>query len=134
MPIEFVRDDRRRLAIVTVKEPTSIDEILGVIERRASDDAWGYAVLYDLRAVTKASADTDLQHIADRVQALGAGRQRGEVGIAIQPLPALFLLGLMFTKLTRDFLTVEVLLSAAQIDAWLARNTSADPLRLPERH
>ena len=129
MPIEYHRNDQRRLTIVTVTGPCSIDDILSVIDRQASEHTWDYALLYDLRAaVIDASAATDLQRIADRVKALSAGRQRGEVGIAIPPQPALFLLGLMYTTLTKGFLTVEVLLSGAQIHAWLARNTAGGSL------
>jgi hypothetical protein len=125
MPIEYQRHDQRRLTIVTVTGPCSTDDILRVIDGQASEHAWDYARLYDLRAaVIDASAHTDLQRIADRVKALSAGRQRGAVGIAIPPQPALFLLGLMYTTVVKDFLTIEVLLSVAQIHAWLARNTA----------
>jgi hypothetical protein len=44
------------------------------------------------------------------------------VGIAIRARPALFLMGLMYTRLMKEFVTIEVLLTAAQIDAWLVRN------------
>jgi hypothetical protein len=123
MPIEYQRNDQRQLTIVSVTGPCSIDDILSVIDRQASEHTWAYALLYDLRAaVIDTSAPADLQRIAERVKELSAGRQRGEVGIAIQPQPALFLLGLMYTTLTKGFLSVEVLLSATQIHAWLARN------------
>jgi hypothetical protein len=123
MPIEYRRHDHRRLTIVTVTGACSTDDILGVIDRQAREHTWDYALLYDLRAAAiDASAHTDLQQIADRVRVLSAGRQRGVVGIAIQPQPALFLVALMYTTLTKGLVTVEVLLSVAQIDAWLARN------------
>jgi hypothetical protein len=129
MPIEYYRDDQRRVTILTMIGPCSTDDILRVIDRQASEQTWEYARLYDLRAAVidaSAFAHTNLQRIADRVKVLSAGRQRGEVGIAIAPQPALFLLGLMYTALTRDFVAIEVLLSAAQIHAWLARNTVGD--------
>jgi hypothetical protein len=44
------------------------------------------------------------------------------MGIAIRARPGLFLLGLMYTKLIKEFVTVEVLLTAAQIDEWLVRS------------
>ena len=47
------------------------------------------------------------------------------MGIAIRPVPVLFLLGMMFAKLTREFLAVEILLNEAQITAWLARSAPA---------
>jgi hypothetical protein len=45
------------------------------------------------------------------VKAAGGERERGPVGIAIRARPALFLLGLMYTKLTKEFVTAEVLLT-----------------------
>jgi hypothetical protein len=110
-----------------VTGPCSLDDILAVIERQATDDTWHDALLYDLRAAEiAASAHAGVQLIAERVKVLSAGRPRGEVGIAIPPQPALFLLGLMYTTLVKDFLTVEVLLSASQIRAWVARQTVRD--------
>jgi hypothetical protein len=122
MPITYQRDDQRRLIIVTVTEPCSVDDISSVIDRQSREDTWEYALLYDLRAMTDASTEADLQQIAERVKVAGGGRERGPVGIAIRARPALFLLGLMYTKLIKEFVTVEVLLTAAQIDAWLVRS------------
>jgi hypothetical protein len=122
MPIAYQRDDRRRLIIVTVTEPCSVDDISSVIDRQEGEDTGEYALLYDLRALMDASTEANLQQIAERVKVVGGGRERGPVGIAIRAVPALFLLGLMYTKLMKEFVTVEVLLSAAQTDAWLARN------------
>ena len=125
MPIAYQRDDPRRLITVTVTEPCSVDDISSVIDRQASKDTWEYALLYDLRAMTDASTEADLQLLAERVKAGGGDRERGPVGIAIRAQPALFLLGLMYTKLIKEFVAVEVLLTAAQIDAWLIRNASS---------
>lgn len=123
MPIAYQRDDRRWLISVTVTEPCTVNDIFSVIDRQAAEDTWEYALLYDLRAITDASAEADLQQLAERVKATGGERERGPVGIAIRARPALFLLGLMYTKLIKGFVSVEVLLTAAQIDAWLVRNT-----------
>src|SRR5207245_2590389 len=129
MPIAYERDDQRRLITVTVTEPYSVDDILSVIDRQAAEDTWEYATLHDLRGVTDASTLADLQQLADRVKAVGGGRERGPVGIAIRARPALFLAGLMYSKLTREFMTVEVLLTPEQLDAWLARSASRGPSR-----
>jgi hypothetical protein len=122
MPIAYQRNDQRRLITVTVTEPCSADDISSAIDRQAAEDTWEYALLYDLRAMTDASTEVDLQQLAERVKAAGGERERGPVGVAIRARPALFLLGLMYTKLMKEFVTVEVLLTAAQIDAWLVRN------------
>ena len=122
MPITYECDHRRRLITVTVTEPYSIDGILGGIIRQAAEDTWAYAMLYDLRAVTHVSTQAELEQIADRVKVVGGGRERGPVGMAIGAQPALFRAGLMFTRLTRTLMAVEILLTTAQLDAWLARN------------
>jgi hypothetical protein len=63
------------------------------------------------------------------VKEVGNGRERGPVGIAIRARPALFLLGLMYTELIKEFVTVELLLTTAQIDAWLVRNAPSGSSR-----
>ena len=122
MPIVYQRDDQRRLITVTVTEPCSVDDISSVIDRQAGEGTWEYALFYDLRAMTDASTEADLQQLAERVQVAGGERERGPVGVAIRARPALFLLGLMYTKLMNESVTVEMLLTATQIDAWLVRN------------
>jgi hypothetical protein len=124
MPIAYQRDDQRRLITVTVTGSCSADDISGVIDRQAGEDTWEYALLYDLRAMTAASTEADLQQIAERVQVVGGGRERGPVGIAIRPRPAPFLEGLMYATLTKGFVAVEILLTPAQIDLWLVRNAA----------
>jgi hypothetical protein len=131
MPIEYHRDDQRRLITVTMTDPWSVDDFISVIERQAEEDTWEYALLYDLRSVTDISTDVDLQLIADRVRAVGRGRVRGEVGLAIPAKPAAFLSGMMYANLTKGFVTVEVMLSSAQIDGWLVRNAPRGSSRLP---
>jgi hypothetical protein len=127
MPITYEPHDQRQLITVTVTEPCAVDDILRAIERQSADDTWEYAVLYDLRGATDASAEAVLQQIADRVKVVEGGRERGQVGVAIRARPALFLLAQMYTKLMREIVAVEVLLSAAQTDAWLARNARGGP-------
>jgi hypothetical protein len=122
MPTVYERDDRRQLITVTVTEPFAVEELLDVIDRQSSEDTWEYAMLYDMRSVTVAPSENDLPRMAGRVREIGASRERGPVGVAIRARPALFLSGLMYAKLTRELMTVEVLLTQAQIDAWLARN------------
>ena len=122
MPVAYARDDQRRLITVTVTEPYSLGDILSVIDRQAAEDTWGYAMLYDLRAVTRLSTEADLQQMADRVKVVGSGRERGPVGMAFASEPEQFRMGLVYTRLARTLEDVEALLTAAQRDAWLARN------------
>jgi hypothetical protein len=131
MPIAYQRDDQRRLIVVTVTEPCPVNDISSVIDRQAGEDTWEYALLYDLQAMTDASTEADLQLLLNRVKEVRGERERGPVGIAIRARPALFLLGLMYTKLIKEFVTVEVLLTAAQIDTWLVRNAPSGSSRRP---
>jgi hypothetical protein len=124
MPIAYERDDERRLITVTMTEPYSVDDVLGVIDRQAAEDTWGYSMLYDLRAVTQPSTEAELQQVANRVSVVGGGRERGPVGLVIGARPAIFRMGLMYTDLAvkREIGSVEVLMTAKQLDEWLARN------------
>jgi hypothetical protein len=123
MPILYVSDDRRRLITVTVTEPYSVDDILSAIDRQASEGQWEYGILYDQRGLTHASTETDLEQIAEHVRVAGHGRPRGRVGLAIRPHPLSFLVGLTYSKLTREFMDVEVLLNEVQLESWLSRNS-----------
>jgi len=122
MPLDFEHDDQRRLVTITVTEPYSPEDLVAAIERLAHEDLWEYAAFYDLRGTTRLPNEGDLEQIADRVKAVGSGRERGPVGIAIRAQPALFLASLTYTHLTKEFMVVEVLLTSAQVDAWMARN------------
>jgi hypothetical protein len=118
----YERDDQRRLITVTVTEPYSVDDILSVIDRQAAEDTWEYAMLYDLRAATLALREADLLQIADRVKVVGRGRERGPVGMAVGARPEMFRMGLKYAEMTRKLINLEVLLTSAQLDGWLARN------------
>ena len=123
MPILYLSDDTRRLITVTVTEPYSLDDILSAIDRQASEGQWEYAILYDQRAVTQVSTDMDLEQIAEHVRVAGHSRPRGPVGLAIRPHPQSFLVGLTYSKLTKEFMDVEVLLNEVQLESWLSRNS-----------
>lgn len=118
----YARDDDRRLITLTLTEPYSINDFVGAIDRQAAESTWGYSTLYDLRHAIHAPSDSDLRQMAQRVTALAPGQERGRVGIAIGARPLLFLHFLTYAPLTKEFATVEVLLTATQVDAWLARN------------
>jgi hypothetical protein len=97
MPIEYERDDERRLVVLTMTDPYALLEILSAIDRQMAEDTWTYAVLSDLRAVIDLWTESDLQQIADRVKAVGSGRERGPVGIAVNARPAGLRMGLTYT-------------------------------------
>jgi hypothetical protein len=122
MPITYERDDQRRLITVRVSESYSVDDILSAIDRQAAEDTWEYAMLYDLRAAMHLSTEGEAQQLADRVKAVGGGRERGSLGIAVGARPEGVRMGLRYTELTRKLVNVEMLLTTSQVDDWLARN------------
>ena len=122
MPIRYERDDQRRLITATFTEPYSVDEVLGLIEQQMVDNAWEYATLHDMRATTHLSTLDEARRITARVQALSGGRTRGPVGMAISRTPEQVREGLRFAEATKNIVTLEVLLTPAQLEDWLARN------------
>jgi hypothetical protein len=129
MPTTYERDDDRRLITVRLIEPSSVKDILAAIDRQAAEDTWEYAMLYDLRSLTQMLTEAEVQAVADRVKSIGGGRLRGPVGIAIDVKPEWLRLGIRYSELTRKIVVVEVLLTAAQLDDWLARNGRLRPRR-----
>jgi hypothetical protein len=128
MPIVYERDDSRRLIVVTVTEPYTAADVMNTVDRQATEDAWDYAMLYDLHAPMLIPADS--QQVAAHVEHIGAGRRRGAVGIAISGGPEQFRRGLRYGELSRQSATtVEVLLTAAQRNDWLERNARQRPAR-----
>ncbi len=127
MSFIYDRNDDRRLIAVRLIEPTSVDDILAAVNRQAAEETWEYAMLYDLRSVTQIVSEADVQRVADRVKALGGGRVRGPVGIAIDVKPQWLRIGIRYSELTRKVNVVEVLLTSAQLDDWLARNCRSGP-------
>jgi hypothetical protein len=122
MPIHYHCDHERRLITATFTEPHTVEEVLDVIERQMVDNAWEYATLHDMRATTHLSTLDEARQITARVQALSGGRTRGPVGMAISRTPEQVREGLQFAEATKHIVTLEVLLTATQLDDWLARN------------
>jgi hypothetical protein len=121
MPIEYQRDDRRRLITVTLTEPYSFDELLNQTDRQWAEHTWEYAILYDSRAIAHIPPASELQQLVARRLVVGGEHPRGPVGVAIPPRPDMFRSLLQFAKLSgpRD---LEVLLTDGQLEAWLTRH------------
>jgi hypothetical protein len=123
--ISYERDDQRRLVAVTVTEPYSMDDFFSAIDRQAAENTWAYAMFYDVRSLT--TINLDLQQLVEHVQRVGGGRHRGPVGIAIGSRPEQFRLGLKYSEMTKKIASVEILLTAMQVDDWFARNARRSP-------
>src|ERR1700730_1255239 len=122
MPIEYERDDRRRLITVTLTEPYSLDELLNQTDRQWAEDTWEYAILYDGRTTGHVPPASDLKQLVDRMYVVGGGRPRGPVGVAIPRRPEMLRGGLQLAKLAGPLRDLEVLLTEEQVAGWLARH------------
>ena len=123
MPTDYRRNDDQRLITVTMTEPFSMADFIGVVERQAREDTWSYALLYDLRSLeTIREASPVLQTFVDRLQVLGAGRTRGPIGVVIGSDPDRVRARLVETR-TEARLNFEILVTDLEVDEWLARNT-----------
>jgi hypothetical protein len=123
MPSDYKRDDDKRLITVTMTEPFSMADFIGVVERQAAEDTWSYALLYDLRSLeTIKEASPMLQTFVDRLQVLGAGRTRGPIGVVVGRGSDKIRASVVKTR-TEARLNFEILVTDLQVDEWLARNT-----------
>jgi hypothetical protein len=122
MPIDYQRDDARRLVSIVLTEPYAFDELLSTTDRQWTEDVWEYAVFYDVRGVAHVPPASELQRVVDRVRTVGGGAPRGPGGVAISPSPEMFRGGLQLAKLSGPLRDLEILLNDAQVDAWLTRH------------
>jgi hypothetical protein len=122
MPIDYQRDDSRRLITVTITEPFSFADLLSQTDRQWREQTWEYAVLYDSRAAWQVRPPHEIQQLVDHTQAVGSGRPRGPVGVAIPPRPDSLRGGLELADRSGPQRDIEILLNVAQVDAWIARH------------
>jgi hypothetical protein len=122
LPIDYQRDDSRRLITVTLTEPFGFDELLSQTDRQWAEQTWEYAVLYDSRAIWHVTPPNEIQQLVEHTQTVGGGRPRGPVGVAIPPRPELLRGGLQLAQVSGPLRDIEILLNEAQLDAWLARH------------
>jgi hypothetical protein len=121
MPVEYHKDDRRRLLRVTGTEPLSFEELLSLVDRQWTDDAWDYALLYDMRATVQGASEEGLRALVDRVEAVGSGRPRGPVGLAVPLQARRFNAATVLSGLAGRNWNLEVILTDEQLAGWLRR-------------
>ena len=121
MPIDYQRDDRRHLITVTLTDPFSFDQLLSQTNRQWAERTWEYAVLYDSRGSRQVTPTGELQQLVNHTHVVGGGRPRGPVAVAILPRPEILRHGLQLAQLAGPLRDIEILLSDAQIEAWLFR-------------
>jgi hypothetical protein len=52
MPIDYVRDDRRRRIRLLARDPITVEDGFAVLARQVADGAWHYGMLVDVRLAT----------------------------------------------------------------------------------
>jgi hypothetical protein len=122
MPIEYQRDDQRRLIRVTLIDPFSFDELASQTDRQWADGAWDYAILYDSRATRELRPPEEIQQLIHHTRSVGGARPRGPVGVAIPPRPELLRRGLELADRAGPRRDIEILLNETQITSWLVRH------------
>ena len=121
MPIDYQRDDSRRLITVTVTEPFSLDELLALVDRQWAEGAWDHALLYDVRQTAHSATREGLERLIDRVQVVGHGRRRGPIGVVIPARPERLRIALQLAALPGASQNLEVLVTGEQLEDWLRR-------------
>jgi hypothetical protein len=129
MPIEYERDDRRRLITLTLTDPVSFDDLLGQTDRQWNEHTWEYAILYDSRPSVLVVSISELDRLVERTRVVGAGQERGPVGVAIRRSPETFRTALQLPRVAGRNRDIEILLNDAQIAVWLTRHA---PRRVDE--
>ena len=122
MPIDYQRDDYRRLITATLTDPYTFDELMSQTDRQWAENTWDYAFLYDSRGSAHVTPTRQLEQLVEHVAIVGAGRLRGPVGVAILPRPEMVRSGLQLAKLTGPLRSLEMLLNQTQVEAWLMRH------------
>ncbi len=114
----WVRDDERRLIVVTMSGAISLADVLTAIEQQQAEHAWAYAVLYDLRAARADLTAADTRRLALRVEQLRAA-ERGPVAVVTSD-DALYGMSRMYAMLTeRAGLQISVFRDRAKAERWL---------------
>jgi hypothetical protein len=123
MPIDFQRDDHRRLITVTLTDPFTFEELLSQTDRQWAEGIWNYAVLYDTtHSARRFNSNDEIQQLVDHTLVVGGGQPRAPVGVMIPPRPDILRGGLRLAEAAGPRRDLEILLTAAQVDAWLTRH------------
>ena len=78
MPLTYERDDRRRRVMLTAVGTVTLDESMTILERKAQDDAWAYATVFDGRDRDGSFDSTEIVHLVSRIAVLS--KQYGPAG------------------------------------------------------
>jgi hypothetical protein len=124
MPVRYERNDAQRRVVVTVQGAFQTSDMLAVIERHRSEDAWGYGILYDLRHLAGDATVPELREILKQAASRPTEGRRGPVALLVTD-PILYRLACTYAALGRTTVTVQVFRDSDEADLWLAGETSA---------
>jgi hypothetical protein len=119
---DYVRDDARRRIRITVHEPLTAEELIGIVDRQAEEGTWTYGMLYDMRALQHPSAKEDIVTVSSRVQGHIANLgPRGPVALVTRAFGVVGA-GQIYAaeSQTRGF-NVQVFWDVDDAEEWLAR-------------
>jgi len=85
MPIHYEVDHPRRRVSVLWQPPVSLQELLEIADRQASDGAWSYGILADARGVSALPPDVGQPLIAHISQLSQTHGRRGPVALVVMP-------------------------------------------------
>jgi hypothetical protein len=127
MPITYERDDARRCIVVTTIGDISLEEMLAVVDRQASEGTWRYGTLYDSRRVTSVANQTEVRIGLMHVDTLSRlhGR-RGPVAF-VTTMPAAYGMVRMYSTLAgQQQQAVEAFRDIGDAERWLAAHTDGE--------
>lgn len=123
MNIEYQKDDARRRVTIIVSGPFDLSGWHeGSAQRHHREQAWSYAMLYDLRAMTGVVSIDDLKSIFAASIGIPLTTVRGPVAIVAAD-QRLYMSACTFAALGRNALTVEVFRDLIEAETWLVTKT-----------
>ena len=80
MPVNYARDDVRRLITVSMQGPFETRNLVDTVDRQIAEGTWAYARVYDERGVTVATRPRR----SDGSPSAGTGRRESLTGLAVE--------------------------------------------------
>jgi hypothetical protein len=119
MPIEYARDDDRRLILATSHGVVTLADAIAVVDGQAADGAWSYGVLYDTRGGIGTPSVSDVNALVLHVGRLTTRYgPRGPVALVVTA--DLLGMGNRYARLGHlTSLQVEMFGSVEEAEAWL---------------
>jgi hypothetical protein len=127
MPVNYARDDVRRLITVSMHGPFDTRSLVDTLDRQVAEGTWAYARLYDERGVTVAPTSQQIRALLDAVrQRLRDHGPRGAVAV-VTDQPAHFGMVRMYMTLAEEEPAVSVFRDPADAHRWLAERGHGPP-------